>query len=177
MSKVALLRAVRDCLRQSMGWREHECAISPRGRPHPDMGLFFVAVHEGSWRAEGKSYLEENLAVNVTITLATGQIPVDRPDDIYESQAGMIDQYENQIKATIHGNQQIRVAACAYARVPDETTGDIFQTPLYCTGGGELTPKGADWAYANSESNEPTFVTRTIYFSDCTRIQSLSVQH
>lgn len=178
MSKLALLRAVRDHLRGTLNIKQDACTITPPGgSPPPHMGRFHVSVHEGTDRISAEAYLHEEMAVDVTITIRTGEIPRDRFESVYESQAGAMEELERKVLTAIHDNQDIRIAACANANLPNSEYGDIFQTPLWAKSRGPLTPRFADWAGDVSEGNESTFITRTINFGECTRIQALDVMH
>lgn len=175
MSKLALMRAVRDHLVKSLSLSADSCAIQFEGRPDPSMGRFFVAVHEGTDQFGSEAYLEETLSVDVTITIRTGEIPQDRDEDLYESQASNMEKMDRAIVRALHGNQLVRIAANEYAKAPDALNGDIFQRPLFIKGRSPLTPRGAEWAGDAIEGNDSTFAVRTLNFGGATRIQDLDV--
>lgn len=82
MSQRALLLAVRDQLRlsppQGVGLATEECDVRPSGRPPPNVGERYVAISPSYWRGQDIEGLEEELGVQVTVTVRGAKVPDDR---------------------------------------------------------------------------------------------------
>ena len=77
----ALLYAVRDGIRAAgMNYGVHECDIRDSGKPKPECGNVYVAVHDGKTRSVADNQLNEVYDFAVTLTMRV-TIPADRIGD------------------------------------------------------------------------------------------------
>lgn len=82
----ALLYAVRDGIRnvnngivnKALPYDHRNCEIMEDGRPKPNSGDIFVAVHQGAIRSDTDNFLNEYYSFSVTVTMRLTNVPLDR---------------------------------------------------------------------------------------------------
>lgn len=141
MSLDLLLDATRDHLRAALGLSAGECDVTPDGRPHPDAGQRFFAIHGGTASNSSNECLDERFGLTVTVTVRTGDRPADRTRD------GGAKALAKKVKDAIHGSYDL----LALAEAADENAGVQYVEPLRYESTGELDVKGPDWFWAEGD--------------------------
>lgn len=172
MSVDYLLLAVRDHLRCAGPFTPHQCDITAEGEPHPDMGAFYVAVHDSSGVSNSQNdHLEEVFSIDVTITVRFKFLVGDRHAQALLVQNGIRD-LESKVKRLLHCNHAVRILANTLGELPG-INGDSFIEPLYFRRRGPRQKRDADWAGA--AENQASFLVSTSTFDGGNRIQSFDV--
>jgi hypothetical protein len=182
MSMAALLLAMRDHLRNSLGGiipggserAAQYIEISPDGRPPAMLGDWFIGIDEGSVQSADKSFLKEAYATVAVIT-HKAQTPRDRRGTVYTATGSGLDAVERAVIVAIHDNQTLRLLANTLLGAPSESTGDGFIKPLWYAGRGPTQPQNGEWIGAEPAGG--AFLTRRLRFEGATRIQALDIMH
>jgi hypothetical protein len=184
MSIAALLQATRDQLQQSMtfpggpGKAPFYVEIQPQGRPSFDCGEWYVGLDELRVESRDRGYLQEAYTIVAVISARTGRFAPDQRGSAYLQHLYGLEMLERQVITTIHGNQNIRIAANAnYLEIapPSTAGGDIFTEPLWYTGRVRSEYRGGDWAGDKNPESDQTFLVRTLPFTGGLRIQALDI--
>lgn len=184
MSQRALLLAVRDRLRQptvdgGLAYTAEQCEVMFDGKPKPNCGEFFVAVHAGSWTGRDCEALDESYGVQVTVTRRIAYAPYDRPTDPLTDASDALDKLLEAIRAKLHADpgpraaadpQQYPVLTLANAYIANPA--NKFVEPLRFRDGGTPAFKGADWFHAEGVGDE-CGVAQTLTFGGARRVQTI----
>lgn len=182
MSMDAILEATASQIRTELNITIDDCDVRPEGRPPAVMGDFYVGVDEASVRAGDKALLHELLAIEITLTLRTGQVPNDRLADIYRDTRKQLGELERKVIKAVDARREVTAAADKIldifgpvdgSLVPTGANGDRFQLPLYYMGRGRSLPKTGEWA--GSTDDNATFYIRTLNFGGALREQNRSI--
>lgn len=178
MSLPAYLRAVRDHLRLTQSWDEEVCRVRIDGKPTPDCGQFFVAIHPsrlGPLDTDLNLGIDEMLDIDVTVTVRTGDRPFDLlgEDELLDAYDGLY-AYANIIKNSIH--QSYYILSLANTHLSSVTNNpNNFIEPLRWSGTDcPPTVRDASWftAAITDESNEYG-LSVAVHFRDARRPQTL----
>ena len=180
----ALLYAVRDGIRQgNFGYDAKTCEIMPDGHPKPQMGAYFVAVHQGASSSTNDNCLMEYFDFNITLTLRVA-VPLDRVGDQRlavalarkpgpNGQPGFNARAE-QLRAFLHMNWAIIGEANnrMVAWEPNPITVYGFAEPARFRGMEFPDLVGGDWLGAEPDS-EDVALKAELTFADARRLQAI----
>jgi hypothetical protein len=175
MSMGAVLKVVRDHLRNRLSLASGQCDVRPDGRPIDAAGDLYVCISEGGVQSESRLHLSERYEIEVSIWRRATAAPTDRqgdlllPDDQYLANMTTLDDLERAVIAQVHGNDaDIRQAANAVL-ISGGASGDGFSVTLFYAGRGP-SETFADHARANVG-----WIGRRLRFGGMLRVQPLSV--
>jgi len=161
----ALLDAARDRLRAALELAPEECSVTPDGKPDPDCGERFVAIHPGGVSNSQQHCLDEYYAFRATVTVRTGQDPRDRRRD------GGAWALALKVRAALHMSYD--VTALANAADPDVS----FVEPPVFEGGTYLGPQGGEWFFADPDGGaDPTGVAVELSFGKARHVMYIEEQ-
>lgn len=145
----AYLQAVRDAIRTKYDLDVMHCEVTADGKAHPDAGEWYYAVWPGDLANSAQNCLDEQVSVNVTVTMRTGFTPPDRVGVSAIVPAGGLIRRVKELRAFLHMNYDVLDAANVYlnAAAGAETAG--FKVPLMFQNARYLGPKGPDWFWAD----------------------------
>ncbi len=156
MSARALLRAVETRLRSPAVLDDPEgrvCGIQPDGRPPPNAGQVYYAIHWSGGRANldhsDAAAVDVEHAVTVTITGRLGFVPVDRRGEKLSDPNELIDLAEGlAAPGVIQGNYAELIDVANDLIDPAGTSTNGFEEPLWVLGYGPVEEKPANWVRA-----------------------------
>lgn len=178
MSMGAILKQVRDHLRDAMPLAADQCDIRPDGEPPQSAGELFVAVDELGVTSTARSYIEEQFEVEVAVWRRAGQYPADRigdaqlSDDPYTAGLFTLDDLEREAIRRLHGNfTDVTAAVNTALGTGSGNAGDSFRLALYYEGRGrtEVLPP------SRGAQQPAQWLGRRLRFVGMNRIQALDV--
>lgn len=149
MSMDALMRAVREHLKDRLSVDSKACEITDDGSPLPvAAGPFFYAVCPGEWRRgeDPDAGLDEYFGVEVVVTAWAGKFPRDRVGpNLIASEVGQgLYAKAERVRAILHKDPpDYPVLRAANAIITATDNG--FVEPLLFQSGGRAEIKGPDW--------------------------------
>ena len=177
MSMGAVLKQVRDHLRDALSLGVDQCGIQPDGVPPDSADEFYLAVNEMGVTSTAREHLLEEYEIEVSVWRRAGGYPADRRGDVQLSDdpylAGILtlDDLERAVIRNLHGNyDDITVAANTAIGAGVGDGGDVFQLALYYAG-----RRGTEILQTGKEKHDPTWFGRRLKFVGMTRVQSISM--
>lgn len=154
--KLAAVTRIREALTLGAG----DCDVTPDGRPHPDAGQVFVAVHGGQCSSGSAHALDEVCSFAVTITQRTGETPFDRLKSEGKALA-------RKVKAALHMSYE----TCAHATAADAEV--VFTEPPRFEGMSDPRPVGPDHFFAEDPEDALTGLATEVRFKGARRVRYL----
>ena len=173
MSEEALLQAVRDDLRQNLGYLPAQCDVETDYEPPPSFGELYVAICPASWESgsQGGNDFWERIALEVHVIVRAMRTPLDRQGtEFLLKNLTSLNARARAIAVRVNMNYDIMDAANELSRL---ATGDVdqqgFHHPLKWLGCTLPKPMSATVWGATAESGAAFY--RTIRFGEAERIQ------
>lgn len=165
-----MLLAVRNEIRANLSYADKDCDTSIDGRPPPNCGQVFVAVHPGPRTSTSRECLEEEYTVLVTVTMRVPPSWDRASQETVEKAATGLEARADAIRVAIHRDcmdNRVRVRADALI------TGSVnkFVETLMFAGDQPVQEVGPEHFHA--EGNKVAGLIMTLTFTSAKRIQSL----
>lgn len=180
MSARAARLATRDILKTALSLNTDQCEVMPDGKPKPDAGELFVAVHPGYWHARDIEGLEEEFGVRVTVTMRLGAVPLDRAGPSAQDllDAGLDAKCRQVMKALhldVSGDAWLNAVNAYISADTPNAPATGFVEPLRFRDGGTSEERGAEWFWAEDaeHSDPPSGLSQTMQFGGAVRVQSI----
>lgn len=173
MSYRALLLAVRDELRDRLELKPIECEITIDGQPIPSCGERFIAVSQADWSTQQTESLDEDYAIDVTVSMRLPRVPVDKEYKlIVQAITGFAD-LASAVRAALHGDiRGWAVVNRANATIGPNANG--FCEPLRFRGGSRPQVRGGSWFWAKREPRAG--VAQVLHFREARLVQDMTTQ-
>lgn len=180
MSQLALLKAVRDVLRQAapngLGLANAQCEVMFDGQPTPGCGELFVAVHPGAWMATDIEGLDEEFDVDITVTVRVAKVPRDEMgvNALVGPTGKSLDEWLEKIRALLHldsfADQVLNKANTTIGG-----TANGFVEPPRFRRGSFPEPKGPEWFSAETHQSNlpPVGLAQTVSLGGARRVQRI----
>lgn len=157
MSLGALLQATRDTLRQTIGIRETDCDVQPKGQPTAIAGQVYIGLFGLDWHNETPSMMsgiDELYGVGAMVTIRIAQIPVDRfGGDAYIKPLIGLEAWCRKVMVAVHQNYDLM--NLANSLIPDHP--NLLEQPLFWSD-TQPEPELQDetWFRSNPKDSGPT---------------------
>jgi hypothetical protein len=174
----ALLFAIRDTVRDVLGYDARTCDVRPDGEPPPRCGDVFVAVHQGPSSNDMMNALNEYYDWSVTLSMRV-TVPQDRIGDQLLARkladAVGFNARAHRLKVLLHMNWLMLGVANNYL-VTLETDAEVvyaFAEPAHFADMDIPALIGGEWFGAKGGDN--TGLVAELRFARCRRFQALQV--
>lgn len=180
----ALLLATRARLRATvllggLAYENGQCEIGWDGQPPPMAGQVFVAVHPGAVRSDHDLSLRETVALDLTLSMKTGGLPVDRygEQSVVLATTGIYARAEA-IRALLHMNYTVLNDANAGQSYSIGASDNGFVEPLKFLSMTPPQERGPEWFWGESEfsGDAPAGLSITLSFGNAVRVQVIEEQ-
>jgi hypothetical protein len=139
-----MLTGVRDYLRETNGWKFHQCGIQYRSSPPQLARGFYVALSCSGVQGgpAGNHYLKETYALTLGIWKESGVLPADLVghaqlnSDEYQKGSETLDSLERKLIDQLHQAQEVRNVVNGKFGLPGSNGGE-FLLPFHYDSGGD----------------------------------------
>ncbi len=173
MSQSALLQSTRNFIRRNLDYRKTfplktlQIEIMPDGRPAPSSGEFFLSIHDGGFRGLSEEYLHFSHTVNITLTLKTGSIPIDKYTEFLVNMSYGLNSIAKWLAKNIHLNYEIITEAnnliVEEAKSREVTEVNQFIEPLRFSSSSPARIVSGEWFHSSSNQGEIGLVQSVVF--------------